>query len=163
MARRRSEIYLNGQESSEVDGQALILLHPFSSSGGSASQASAVTGDQSTLVIVANFRDKGLDPLRPGADCSIQAISDRMFTDPNDQSVDDLYRAISFGQVSFSGRVVGPVTLNASSTDACNNNVWADAADALAAAGGVDPAAYPRKLYVMPTNMCPAAASRNLP
>ena len=150
--------YLNGQESSEVVVQALDPSAPLqTSSTVSATQSSSVVGDQSTLVIVANFRDKGLDPLRPGADCSLQAISDRMFTDPLDQSVDDLYRAMSFGQVSFSGRVVGPVTLNASSTDACNNNVWADAADALVAATGIDPSQYARKLYVMPSSMCPAA------
>ena len=59
-----------------------------------------VSGDQKTLVIVANFRDAVVSPLRPGADCSIQAIGDRVFSDPSGYSVDALYREMSAGQVS---------------------------------------------------------------
>jgi hypothetical protein len=108
-----------------------------------------VAGDQRTLVIVANFRDKSVS-------CPVQAIDNVMFTDPFDKSVDDLYRDMSMGQVSFSGTVVGPYTLSSASTDPCDNNGWAAAAN-MAASSSVDVNAYPRKVYVMPSNSCPAA------
>ena len=46
---------------------------------------------------------------RPGADCSIQAIGDRVFTDPGGYSVDALYREMSEQKVSFSGQGGGPL------------------------------------------------------
>ncbi len=108
-----------------------------------------VAGDQKTLVIVANFRDKSVG-------CPIQAIDNVMFADPLNQSVDDLYRDMSMGQVSFSGTVVGPYTLPSASTDPCDTSAWAAAANA-AASGSIDVNAYARKVYVMPGNSCPAA------
>jgi len=92
----------------------------------------------------------------------MQAIRDRMFSDPAGYSVNELYREMSEGQVSFSGEVAGPYTLNVSSTDACANNAWASAADALAAADGLNPASYARKVYVLPPSPCPAAGMADL-
>jgi len=80
------------------------LARPPASSPGTGSiavTAPLVTGDQKTLVIVANFRDKSVS-------CPIQTIDNIMFADALDKSVDDLYRDMSMGQVSFSGTVVGP-------------------------------------------------------
>ena len=122
----------------------------------------AVSGDQKTLVIVANFRDAVVAPLRPGADCSIQAISDRVFSDPSGYSVDALYREMSGGKVSISGQVAGPYTLTASSSDACANSSWAASADALAAADGIDVTSYSRKVYVMPASTCSGAGRGDL-
>ena len=119
--------------------------------------SSAVSGDQRTLVIVTHFQDKQVNPMMEGADCSIAAIRDRIFTHPQDLSVDDMYRVASFGSVSFSGNVVGPYTINVSSSDACDTAAWANLADAAARAGGDDPAEYARRVYVMPSNRCPAA------
>ena len=115
----------------------------------SASTAAQMSGDQTTLVIVANFRDLNVT-------CSVPAIHDLMFTSPIDRSVDDVYRETSSGKTSFSGTVVGPYTLDAASTDPCDHMGWADAATA-AAAVSVDVNAYRRKVYVMPANSCPAA------
>ena len=110
----------------------------------------AIAGDQTTIVMVANFLDKNVS-------CSVGAIRDLMFTDPTDQSIDDLYQETSFGSVRFIGDVAGPYTLDALSTDSCNFSAWGQAADALARANGVEPDAYNRKVYVMPQNSCPAA------
>jgi hypothetical protein len=112
--------------------------------------ASLPAGDQRTLVMLANFSDASVS-------CSADAVNNAVFADPAGQSMNGLYQASSFGRVSFSGQVVGPYTLAASSTDPCNMSGWADAADAQAAASGVDVASYPRKVYVMPLNTCPGA------
>lgn len=104
-----------------------------------------VSGDQKTLVLVANFTDAAVS-------CANSAIQDLMFTDPAGQSVDDLYREMSLNQVSISGAVVGPFPINVASTSACNIGAWADATDAAAQAANIDLTAYVRKIYVMPSN-----------
>ncbi len=108
------------------------------------------SGEQRTLVMVANFRDATVS-------CSADAINNAMFSDPAGLSVNGLYQSSSVGQISFSGQVVGPYALAASSTDACDMSGWADAADAQAAAAGIGVTSYPRKVYVMPPNSCPGA------
>lgn len=110
--------------------------------------AVVVAGDQSTLVMVANFKDVAVS-------CPLSAVQDLMFTDPTYKAVDDLYRETSFNGVSFSGQAVGPYTISAYSTDSCNPSAWADAADAAATAKGINVSAYARKVYVLPsTNSC---------
>ena len=85
----------------------------------------------------------------------MDAIRDVMFTDPSDQSIDDLYQETSLGAVWFTGEVVGRYTIDYSSTDACDVNAWAAAADAAALDSGVDLSAYNRKVYVLPSaNTC---------
>jgi hypothetical protein len=106
------------------------------------------TGEQKTLVIVANFSDATVQPLFPNADCSVPAITERMFGASN--SVDALYRELSGSTMSFAGLVAGPFTLSVSRDSACNPAAWADEADALARAAGRDPGEYTRKVYVMP-------------
>ena len=107
-----------------------------------------VTGEQRTIVMVADFTDATTS-------CSVNAIRDLMFTDPANQSVDDLYQETSLGQVSFSGDVVGRYNINFSSTDACDVNAWAAAADTEAQNSGVDLSLYDRKVYVLPDiNTC---------
>jgi hypothetical protein len=147
----QSEIYLAAADATSLTVQSTGFT-----------SATAVSGDQKTLVMVANFTDKLLDPLVAGADCSIDAIGDRMFTDPFGQSVDAMYRDTSFGAVSFSGKVVGPFTLPASSIDSCDISTWASAADAQALASGVDPAAYARRVYMFPSSTCPYAGIAEL-
>lgn len=107
-----------------------------------------VAGEQKTIVIVANFLDQSVS-------CSASDIQDRLFTDPVNLSVDDLYQEMSFGQLWFAGQVAGPYTLNFDSASACNIAAWADAADAAALSGGINIGAYNRKVYVMPrSNPC---------
>ena len=141
-----SEIYL-----AFADGTGSIT--PVSMS----TTQSVVTGDQRTIVIVANFSDKTLTPMEPDADCSVQAINDRMFSDPLGYTVDNLYRETSGGRVSFSGTTVGPYTLNIAATGVCDLQGWTSAADAQATSDGVNLAEYSRKVYVMPSNGCSGA------
>jgi len=109
----------------------------------------AVSGEQKTIVIAANFGDASLS-------CSSDAIRDLMFTDPEDKSIDDLYQETSHGNIWLTGQVVGPFNINHSSST-CDYSAWSQAADDAARASGFNPDAYDRKVYVLPQNACPAA------
>jgi hypothetical protein len=109
----------------------------------------SLSGDQRTLVMAVNLNDATLS-------CSADAIRNTMFTDPSGLSVDGLYRDTSRGLISFSGDVVGPYTINHSAT-VCDPDAWSKAAEAAAAASGVDVASYPHRVYVMPSSYCGAA------
>ena len=102
-----------------------------------------VAGEQKTIIMVVNFLDVEVS-------CSTDAITDLMFTDPDDKSVDDLYQESSFGNISFIGDVVGPYTIDYESSDPCAYSAWSVAADAAAQADGVDLTAYGRRVYVFP-------------
>jgi len=119
----------------------------------STAAATVVSGVQNTIVIIANFTDATVTST-PGQ------IQDLMFSDPNGHSIDALFRETSFGNVGFSGQVVGPFVINYSTASVCDYARWANAADAAATAAGVDLSSYPRKLYVMPsTEMSVCGAS----
>ena len=108
--------------------------------------AVAVAGEQRTLVIMVNFQNAGND-------CTPSAIGNLMFGGTN--SVDGLYQETSFGQVWFTGDVVGPYTINYNSNGTCDYNGWATAADAAATAAGVNLSQYQHKVYVLPkANPC---------
>jgi hypothetical protein len=108
------------------------------------------SGDQRTLVIMANFTDATLS-------CSVDQVTNTMFTDPTGASVNGLYRDNSRGQLSFSGTVAGPFTIPSSSTT-CELDTWANAAEAAATNAGIEVASFPHRVYVLPTGSCPAAA-----
>ncbi len=110
--------------------------------------APVVAGNQKTLVIVANFLDSAVA-------CSVSDIGYRVFSDPPNASVNALYREMSFDQLWLTGNVVGPFTINYSTTSACDISAWASAADAAAMASGLNLSNYSRKIYVLPkTNPC---------
>jgi hypothetical protein len=112
------------------------------------SSAPAVVGEQKTIVIVANFLDAIVA-------CPVLDIQDRVFTDPLNKSVDDLYQEMSFEQLWFNGSVVGPFTINYSTTSSCDLGAWTVAADAAASASGINLSTYNRRIYVLPrTNPC---------
>ena len=107
-----------------------------------------VSGDQKTIVLVADFNDTAVS-------CPTLDIEDSLFTDPNQQSVNHLYRETSLNQVQFSGAVAGPYAINYTSTDTCNVSAWAQAAEAQALASGINLEEYNRKVYVLPKqNSC---------
>jgi Bacterial Ig domain/Gametolysin peptidase M11 len=112
--------------------------------GTTVASASVVQGDQKTLSILLNFNDKAMT-------CSAADVSNRLFGSTG-ATVNNNYAESSRGLVSFSGTVVGPYTINYSSTGSCNYTGWASAADAAAKAAGVDPAQYQRVNYVTPGN-----------
>jgi hypothetical protein len=106
----------------------------------------AVTGSRSVLVLVADFQGSPVS-------CSNAQIAGLMFG--ASASVDGLYRASSYGAISFPG---GPadvrrVSIGASAADPCNPNAWASTADAAAAAAGVDLGSYQHRVYVLPSNV----------
>ena len=109
-----------------------------------------VSGDQRTLVTLVNFADTSLT-------CTPDAVSDLMFSTTSGISVDAIYRDSSFGSVSVTGSLGRPLHDSGVQHRSCNTGGWADAADAAAAAAGVDPHAFPRRVYVMPSSSCPAA------
>lgn len=104
-----------------------------------------VSGDQKTIVLVANFQDATVS-------CPVQDIEDTMFTDPNGKSVDELYRETSLGNLQFTGEVAGPFAITSRITDNCNISAWADAADSKAIASGINLSNFTRKVYVLPSN-----------
>ncbi len=110
--------------------------------------AAAISGEQRTIVILANFNDAGLS-------CSANEVRDLMFTDSNDTSVDDLYQETSLGEIWFAGDVAGPYTIDYWSTGSCSTSAWGSALDAAAQADGFNISAYNRKVYVIPrSNPC---------
>jgi prepilin-type processing-associated H-X9-DG protein len=123
-----------GQIEVEGDGQAVQTI-------AEAEASTTVSGEQKTIVIAVNFLDAWLP-------CSVEEIDRLMFT--NDFSVSGLYEEMSYGNVWFSGDVVGPFTIEYSSYGSCNYFGWAAAAEAAAAAEGVDLSVYPRRVYVLP-------------
>ena len=113
-------------------------------SGTVVAAGSVVQGNQLTLSILVNFSDKALT-------CTAADVEGRLFgsTGP---TVNNNYLESSRGLVSFSGRAVGPYTINYASTGSCDYSGWATAANAAAKAAGFDPALYQRVNYVTPGN-----------
>lgn len=136
-----------------LDGQLLLRgkadgeIVALDGSGGSSSTLSMtpkVTGEQKTLVILANFNDKTLT-------CTASDIHARMFgATGSTMNVD--YRQSSRDLVSFSGQTAGPFTIPYSSTGACDFNAWGTAADNAAKAAGIDLTQFRRISYVTPSN-----------
>jgi len=116
-----------------------------STSGGTTGSLSAplVSGEQRTLVIMANFSDKS-------SGCTSSGLNTALFG--TGSSVDRIYRESSANQVTFSGNVVGPFTIPYTSSSTCDFNAWGSAADAAARAAGVDPSRYARISYAIPGN-----------
>jgi len=113
-------------------------------SGTVVAAGSVVQGNQLTLSILVNFSDKALT-------CTAADVEGRLFgsTGP---TVNNNYLESSRGLVSFSGKAVGPYTINYASTGTCDYSGWATAANAAAKAAGFDPALYQRVNYVTPGN-----------
>jgi hypothetical protein len=133
-----------------------VAAVPQASTVARAASTTTVSGDQKTIVLMANFRDRKLE-------CTAQAVRDIVFTDPNDKSIDDLFRAASQGQVSLSGQALGPYDLAASANDPCDPEAWANALDQKALAAGIDPNTYARKVYVMPLAFqCPGTGTGSM-
>lgn len=135
----RSEVedaYAGGKKSNGGSGST-------STTDDYATTTAAVSGDQKTLVILTNFTDKAVG-------CSVDTVRNVLFGATG--SVDQIYRQSSRGAVTFSGEVVGPVTIPYSSTSTCDYRTWGSAADAAAKAAGIDVSKYTRISYAIPSN-----------
>jgi hypothetical protein len=124
----------------------LLAAEGTTSSGGTSTPTitPVVTGDQRTLVILANFSDAALT-------CSATDVNARLFG-ATGSTVNTAFRESSRNLVSFSGQVVGPYPIPYTASGSCDYSGWASAADAAARAAGVDPSQYRRVNYVTPRN-----------
>jgi hypothetical protein len=104
----------------------------------------AVSGDQNTLVILANFTDRALS-------CTAADVSARVFG-ATGATVNNGFRESSRQAVSFSGQVVGPVNIPYSYAGSCEPSAWGSAAETAVRALGIDPSRYQRVNYVTPPN-----------
>jgi hypothetical protein len=109
-----------------------------------ASTTAVVQGNQSTLVVMLNFSDKALT-------CTADDLNNRLFGSSG-QTMNVGYQQSSGNRVSFSGQVIGPFTINATSTDTCDHVAWSSAGNAAAIAAGFNPANFLRVSYAMPAN-----------
>jgi hypothetical protein len=103
------------------------------------------------VVIVADFADSAVS-------CTDASIAGLMWT--GSSSVDGLYQAASFGQVSVPNDVdnngqsdVVRVTISNTSAEACDPYTWAANAEAAAQAAGVNLGLYQHKVIVLPSNI----------
>jgi M6 family metalloprotease-like protein len=113
--------------------------------------ARAASGTQNTLVIIANFTDSSTS-------ASSASLTPEMFSPPPaTSSINAYYQDNSFGLVNFAGQVVGPYTINYTSTSA-DYYGWASAADAKASAAGVNLNNYSHKVYIVPQSSDPSMA-----
>lgn len=135
-----------GRELLVLDRQQVTLAADGAAGAGTTAAAvtAAVQGDQPTLVMMVNFSDKALT-------CTGTDLQSRLFGS-GASTLDQGYRQSSGGLVSFSGQVVGPYTIAATSTSACDPYGWASAVKAAAQAAGINLSAYKRLSYAMPSN-----------
>lgn len=106
----------------------------------------SASGERSTLVIVANFTDATVP-------CTNASLADDMFGAVD--SVDGLYRETSLGKVGFTGVVVGPYTISASSTSTCDGMGWGSKAEKAAKQAGIKTNTYDHIVTVLPSrNTC---------
>ena len=103
--------------------------------------AAAPLGTWDTAVLLFNFTNDRREPWTPAA------VSTRFFTDAASTSV--FFQEQSWGQVDLAGDVHGWYQL-AQSSSGCDVDAWADEADAIAAAAGVNLDAYDSVAYVFP-------------
>lgn len=101
---------------------------------------------ESVLVILANYADKA----QP---CDF-SVTDGLFFDSPGYSVSDLYYEASFHQLRVTGDTVGPVTISRLSTDACDDDADARAADSEARGLGYHPSQYDHTYYIFPIGTC---------
>lgn len=115
----------------------------------------ATTGAKTAAIILMNFADNPSQPYTPATAAGI-AFN-------NAESVKNYYAEVSGGQLTLTGDVFGWFTIpNSSAT--CDYNAWGTAADAAAAAAGVNLSAYTYKAYAFPsTASCGWAGLAYLP
>lgn len=107
-------------------------------------------GPKKVAIILINFQDNPIQPV------SADAIRSTVFTASD--SANAYFKATSFGQTSLTGKlrsdgdVFGWYTIPYNSTSAtCDYELWHQAADAAAAAAGVDLSGYDNTAYYFPS------------
>ncbi len=88
-----------------------------------------------------------------------ETLAAELYTNP--QSMDGLYRASSYQQLSFdpdtdgdgNPDIFGPFTITDNGRDDCDTNAWAAAADEAATNAGIDLSLYQHKVYSLPSDV----------
>lgn len=119
---------------------ALLALMPAATAF-----AANTLGEQKTAVLLVNFQD---DTSQPISRTDAQAM---VFG-----TVSDFYWEASYQKTFLSGDTFGWYTIPVSRT-VCNTIQFAQEADKLATAAGVDLSKYTRLIYLMPQNSCSGA------
>ena len=107
-----------------------------------ASAVESLAGEQRTLVMLVNFRDK------PATPYTTAFASGVVFG-----TTDGYLREASAGAVSLAGDVIGWFTINMDST-VCDTTTLATLAKQAAVGAGTDPTRYSRLVYAFPNNAC---------
>ncbi len=100
-----------------------------------------VSGNKRAIVILCSFSSAPIEG-------TVSEIQGRMFT--NAVSVNTLYQEYSYGNVSWSGDVLGPVMINADG-NVYNPTLWCDLADSAAVSQGYVISDYTVHVYAFPT------------
>ena len=103
------------------------------------------TTDHKTIVMLVNFTNASISG-------TVSSISNVFFA-TSGNSVNLCYQQVTYGAVSWSGKVVGPFTINADHT-VCDTTGWRSLADAQATAAGENLSLYQHKAYIVPGNAC---------
>ncbi len=101
--------------------------------------------DHKVIVMLVNFTNAGISS-------TVSGISNIFFAGTG-QSVNLAYREETFGAVSWSGKVIGPFTINADK-NVCDTTGWRTLADAQATAAGENLSLYQHRAYIVPGNAC---------
>ena len=83
--------------------------------------------------------------------CTLSQMQNQFFSS-SDPSLNSIYQESSYGALSFSGGVFGPVTISALSTGSCDRNGWATAARNALSAQGISLSGYHYISYIHPDN-----------
>ncbi|MEK7558891.1 MAG: hypothetical protein AAB521_01130 [Patescibacteria group bacterium] len=105
----------------------------------------------SILVIMVRFADSTGYNDAYGRPITADRLKEILFTGEN--SVNSFYKEVSFGQMSFSGDIVGPYTIPFNffgANEELNSFQFADAADALVTADGINLKNYDHIMYIFP-------------
>nr|WP_244623009.1 Ig-like domain-containing protein [Shewanella salipaludis] len=126
-----------------------MSLLAFSAFGFAVSPAeAAVTGEQKTLVFLVNFQENPNEAPLSSAEANSLVFG----------TVNDFYRANSYGQLWLSGKVAGLFTVPLSNT-VCNDAAVAEAVNTLAVDAGVPIANYDRYIYLTTSTACSSEGS----
>ena len=117
--------------------------------------AATPLGTWETAVLLFNFTNNRTEPW------TTATVEQRFFTDPSSTNV--FFQEQAWNQVDLAGDVYGWYQL-AQSSNGCDVDAWADEADALATAAGVNLDAYDSVAYVFPrVGSCGWAGLAELP
>jgi len=123
----------------------LLLVSMFAA----APARAATTGEQKTAVILVNFQDFPSQPI------SVADAHALVFG-----TTSDYYWEASYQKTFLSGDTLGWFTIPVNES-LCNNTVFAQEADKIAIASGVDLSKYQRLIYLMPYKTCMGGGSNS--